>query len=102
MNLTIFSKNFFSGDFSASEISSALEECYSRGYVDRLPSSEAEKSWEKLISAYKEMVEVEGLEVREIIAAIYYDISISPYLGASFKKRKPFYAWCLTLIESHQ
>jgi len=102
MKLKILFQDLFSGNFSASEISSALEECYSRGCVDRLPPSESEKCWEKLIVAHKEMVQMEGVEIREVIAAIYYDMSIAPYLGVSFEKRKPFYTWCLMLIENHR
>lgn len=102
MKLKNFFKNLFLGNFSASEITSALEECYSKGYVDRMPPSEAEKTWEKLMATYKEKRQVEELEIREVIAAVYYDISIAPYMGGSFEKRKPFYIWCLMIIENRQ
>lgn len=88
------------GEFSVSQLTGALDNLYSKGGVNKIAPCEAEKKWELLIQAYQNGAEVEEIKPEEAIAAIDFDVSISPYLGISMAKKKEFYIWCIDHVSS--
>lgn len=89
-------ENLFRAEFSASQVVEAIDSLYAQGRINKLPATEAEQKWEFLIEAYRNGVDLKGVSLEDVIAAINFDISISPYLGIPLVKKKGFYEWCLT------
>lgn len=88
-------ENLLRYGFSASQLAGAIDSLYFKGEINKLPSAEAEKKWEFLIQAYRSGADGKGIDPEDAIAAINFDLSISPYLGTPLDKKKGFYEWCL-------
>ena len=55
--------------------------------------------WEKCIAEFNSDNTNSTSSSKELLLSMYYDLTISPYTGASFEEREPFYIWCLDRLE---
>lgn len=65
------------------------------------PSVQHEKqnTWNECIDLFNDEADADDVSPEMLLTAIEFDLAISPYTGAPFEHRVPFYQWCLMALK---